>query len=463
VALDDQYTPIEFARDAIFLALSFHADRGVDPIAELQFAESPEKFSFLLQLASGDPAALSASTSSFPGDAELHKTAAVQYLVHHCFSREQDPWRVLGLNKRTSADEVKRRYHQMIKLFHPDRGLLALDQLQNFSVKINHAYQTIKRQDELAVNDFSNHFNSSQKSSSSAIQSAPWHFNARLLSKFLFGLIVLGLLVLYLKFNLVGHEILISDGSLRDDQESQVSLASDSKNDVAEQVEALEKADAQAIAETSLAQQHQRIQPKSLPAIQSDPTIKLNNLVTNQIKIKEVEQKQDEAVLVNSDVSSHQLPYKQSLVSSSSLLPVDQIPSKIRLEEPEYVAPKSISQKDLKLMIMKLMDTYNQGSLDGMMSLMADNIKVNGSAGKDDLRLSYGMLFAKSKYRDMVLKDVRWELNGTKATGTMGYVAQIKKHGDSSFEVHQGMFNLDVAMLNERLLIVGLQTTEAKN
>ncbi len=459
--MNQQITTIEVAEEAISLALCYQEGRAVDPIAKLQFAESPQKFTFLLRLANGDPEALAMSTSLLHGDTDLHKMAAVNYLIHHCFSAEQDPWQALGLNKRATVEEVRRRYHQMIKLFHPDRGLLALDQLQNFSVMINQAYQTIKR-DALEVNDLSNNFNLSKKSLSSKMQSTPWHFNTRFLSRFLFGLIVLGLLVLYLKFNLVGHEILISDSSLVDGQQSNVVLEDDSKIDIAEQAELSEKVEAQVIAEIPQAQPDQTIVRQNLPSIQPYSISKLNNFPSNQIKTRETEKKQDESILVSSDVSSYQSSYKETLVRSSLPTPVDQVPSKVSIEETEYVAPKSISQKDLKLIIVKLMDAYNQGSLDGLMSLMADNVKVNGSAGKEDLRLSYGMLFAKSKHRDMLLKDVRWELNGNKASGTMGYIAQIKKHGDSSFELSQGMFNLDVAVLNDHLKIVSLQTTEAK-
>lgn len=455
MVLNQQIIPTEVAKEAISLVLCYEEGRAVDPIAELEFAESSEKFSFLLQLANGDPEALAISTTLSHRDADLLKMSAINYLVHHCFDVGQDPWRVLGLNKRATADEVKRRYHQMIKLFHPDRALLELAQLQNYAVKINRAYQVLKSQDELAAIDVSNNY-PSQKPRASSNQTSSWLFNARFTGRLLFGLVALGLLMIYLKFNLVDHEILISNRPLIEDQENNVLLDDKSKIDIAEQVDVPEKLKGQ---ETQRAQ-HDRQHPLTQP----NAIAKISKLVTNESINKEAEQKQDPASIVSANVGSKESSYQEESINSYPLAAkVDPLPSKIRIEEPVYVPPITISQRDLKLMIVELMDAYNQGSLDVLMSLMADNITVNGSAGKNDLRLSYGMLFAKSKQRDMLLRDVRWQLNGNKASGTMGYIAHIKNHGDSSFEVHQGVFNLDVTMLNNRLQIVGLQTTEDKN
>lgn len=451
-------SPTKIAKEVVSLVFSYQKGQPVDPIAELQFAESPENFSFLLQLANGDSEALAISTSLSQLDDDVLKMSAINYLAHYCFDIEKDPWQVLGLNKRTSSDEVKRRYYQMIKLFHPDRALLELVLLQSYAVKINRAYQLIKKQNALAAIDLPSK-DVPQKHGVFSKLNSSLPFNGRLTGRFLFVLVMLGLLTIFLKFNIVDHEILISDRPLIEDQQNNFLLEDKTKIDIAEQVDVSNKPEGQ---ETNQAEHDPQLDHK-LPIIKPRVMTNVSNIVTNKIKNKETEQNQAPALLESNNHLRVQSSYQESIDNFPVGTKVNQIPSQIKIEEPLYVAPTTISQKDLKLMIIKLMDAYNQGSLEVLMTLMADNITVNGSAGKEDLRLTYGMLFAKSKQRDMVLRDVRWQINGNTASGTMGYIAQIKKNGDSSFEVHQGMFNLDVALLNERLKIIDLQTIETNN
>ena len=463
MALDPHVTRSEVAKDVIDLALRFQEGKSLDPIAQLQLLESQEKFIFLLDLANGNPEALATSTSLFNGDADLHKMAAVNYLVHHCFSEEKDPWQSLGLTKGASVEEVKLRYHQMIKLFHPDRALLEADQLQKIAVKINHANQMLQIHHRLTAKDFLNQHATSQNISPTSIKFNSHPFNAQLIIKLLFGFMILSLVLLYLKFNLIDHEILISDRPLTKNQESKVLLDSQLKIETSEPAAVLGKVEEQKIQATQPPKEVQKLANQRLLTSLSNPQSKTSMLEMNEIKIKVIVQKQDHLSLINTSPESKQSAGQDSDVIPPLTVAVDQVPVKVIIEEPVTVAPASISQTDLKRMLINLMDAYNQGNLDGLMSLMGDHVKVNESAGKEDLRLSYAMLFAKSKQREMVLKDVRWRLNGNKAIGTMGYKAQIKNLADSSYEVQQGIFNIEVTKLNDRLQIVGLETIEATN
>jgi hypothetical protein len=341
--------------------------------------------------------------------------------------------------------------------------LLEADQLQKIAVKINHANQMLQIHHRLTAKDFLNQHTTSQNISPASIKFNSHPFNAQLIIKLLFGFMILSLVLLYLKFNLIDHEILISDRPLTKNQESKVLLDSQLKIETSEPAAVLGKVEEQKIQATQPPKEVQKLANQRLLTSLSNPQSKTSMLEMNEIKIKVIVQKQDHLSLINTSPESKQSAGQDSDVIPPLTVAVDQVPVKVIIEEPVTVAPASISQTDLKRMLINLMDAYNQGNLDGLMSLMGDHVKVNESAGKEDLRLSYAMLFAKSKQREMVLKDVRWRLNGNKAIGTMGYKAQIKNLADSSYEVQQGIFNIEVTKLNDRLQIVGLETIEATN
>jgi hypothetical protein len=112
--------------------------------------------------------------------------------------------------------------------------------------------------------------------------------------------------------------------------------------------------------------------------------------------------------------------------------------------------------------VLQFLDSYNQGNLERMMALMGDDLKMTGAGKKDDLRVTYGMIFAQTDRREMILRDLRWDIMGTKASGSMSYSTRILNRGSSSLTSLDGTLRLEVALFNQRPLIVGLFSMEGR-
>ena len=118
--------------------------------------------------------------------------------------------------------------------------------------------------------------------------------------------------------------------------------------------------------------------------------------------------------------------------------------------------PAALTQAQLRGVVMQFLDSYNQGSLERLMALVGDDLRTTDSGTRDDLRATYGMLFAQTDRREMVLKDLRWDIIGAKATGSMVYSARVVNHGSQTPTNLDGSLRLEVVLVNQRPQIVGL-------
>lgn len=60
---------------------------------------------------------------------------------------EYDPYQVLGLPRSATADQVRRRYHQLSQVFHPDKQGGNMEAM----VRLNEAYNSINDQRRLSA------------------------------------------------------------------------------------------------------------------------------------------------------------------------------------------------------------------------------------------------------------------------------------------------------------------------
>jgi hypothetical protein len=78
-------------------------------------------------------------------EGELH-LACVAFVEHAFFTVATDHFGVLGLNPWASAADVKEHYRLLMRLFHPDRGLVNSERADKYAAMINQAYATLKQE-----------------------------------------------------------------------------------------------------------------------------------------------------------------------------------------------------------------------------------------------------------------------------------------------------------------------------
>jgi hypothetical protein len=146
---------LEASARIIKLALAFYRKQQV----QLPDAEHAESMLTLLRLANGE-AELMAWATRLTGAAEgeLH-LACIAFIEHAFFTVATDHFGVLGLNPWANAADVKEHYRLLMRLFHPDRGLVNSASADRYAAMINQAYATLKQ--ELPVAAETNHQKSS--------------------------------------------------------------------------------------------------------------------------------------------------------------------------------------------------------------------------------------------------------------------------------------------------------------
>lgn len=100
----------------------------------------------LLRLANGDSELMAWATRSTGAGAEELRVSCVAFIERICFSKDADPFSVLGLNPWANTDAVKEHYRLLIRIFHPDRGQVDGKVAEAYSARINQAYALLKQQ-----------------------------------------------------------------------------------------------------------------------------------------------------------------------------------------------------------------------------------------------------------------------------------------------------------------------------
>lgn len=133
---------LEASARIIKSALAFYRKQPV----LLPDAEHAEAMLNLLRLANGD-AELMAWAIQLTGasENELH-IACIAFIEHAFFTVATDHFGVLGLNPWANAADIKEHYRLLMRLFHPDRGLVNSVRADKYAAMINQAYATLKQE-----------------------------------------------------------------------------------------------------------------------------------------------------------------------------------------------------------------------------------------------------------------------------------------------------------------------------
>ncbi len=133
-----------------------HAHADSDDPARLQQAavgiQLVDAMPSLIQIASGTGAAFAdaraATDATVAGhiDDSLLRSAAIRCIRDLYLTSGDDPYRVLGLNPWAGEQEVRDRYRQLIRLFHPDRGSLHEQIDPALAATLNLAYARANQQ-----------------------------------------------------------------------------------------------------------------------------------------------------------------------------------------------------------------------------------------------------------------------------------------------------------------------------
>ena len=133
---------LEAGAKLIKLALALYRKQPT----QLPDAEHAESMLLLLRLANGDDELMAwARQLTKASEDELHR-ACIAFIEHAFFTVATNHFGVLGLNPWAQAADVKEHYRLLMRLFHPDRGLVNSVRADKYAAMINQAYAALKQE-----------------------------------------------------------------------------------------------------------------------------------------------------------------------------------------------------------------------------------------------------------------------------------------------------------------------------
>jgi hypothetical protein len=101
------------------------------------------------------------------------------------------------------------------------------------------------------------------------------------------------------------------------------------------------------------------------------------------------------------------------------------------------------SQTDLNALLSSFTEAYENGNINRLMTLFADNAQTNDQTTLAGIRQDHADLFNATEARQMFLKDVKWTINGNAASGQGNFEVMVQNKGQTSFATVKGSISLE--------------------
>ena len=98
-----------------------------------------------------------------------------------------------------------------------------------------------------------------------------------------------------------------------------------------------------------------------------------------------------------------------------------------------------MTRGELDNVVSQFTNSYNNGDINRLMSLFADNARTNDRQSKLGIKADYAELFNNTKFRKLMINDINWQLGKGRAEGAAEFVVTVRaKNGleENSFQGH---------------------------
>lgn len=471
------------------------------PTISVAEAETTDVILTLLQLANGDAEIIAWAKDITGADATELRRCCIAYIEREFFAENGDAYCVLGLNPWATAAEVKEHYRLLIRLFHPDRSLVATALAEKYAARVNQAYGELKelagdpteklqnRPDVKLHQDQSfyrpgGHRAKSVLMDKSALSSVDWPawFTP---AKVLLMLALLSSLIITLVFlhknpvkmggfegradadwrmpafvgedglpvqdNVIAEAEPVSQDNFFTVPDAAPDGAADNAplnvpNDAASEVNKVPVVPAVAI------------------KVQSTPKARISVAASHPVLAS---QESHKPVEMSTTVAAGNESPKATDTSNSIVNSEGSQPAKFHAAR-EQSAPNvesSVevpSERELHDLIAGFMSSYTRGDIKGFMRIFDEQVRSDEVGGKEELERTYSKFFNKTVSRSMVLRDLQWKRNGPILIGQAEYRATVTLADGGESNISMGKLRFEVAKSSAGVLMVGFYHEAAK-
>lgn len=467
----------------------------------------------LLRLANGDSELMAWATRSTGAGAEELRVSCVAFIERICFSKDADPFSVLGLNPWANTDAVKEHYRLLIRIFHPDRGQVDGKVAEAYSARINQAYALLKQQVTDSSINLPKHSNASYRAQPAVVprrftkptaiegsgsDSLRWA-SGLTPARVLLGMALLAGLIIYISFP---QKMRMQSRDMGTAEEPLAVMSDDRFMPAAGTVseppplpdEIVKDAPVEAVPAAMQAAAPEQLPVEAKPVnLETPPQIKKQMVkAVPATVVREKTVVAEKTVVLEKQVKPADIKYADTkpavkaavmqtgvvAAPSAISLPspvVAQANKKIVSPAPEVARLPEASEKveqvkvadaptdrELHDLIASFMSHYANGDINAFMQIFDEQVRSDESGGKRGLSSVYADFFAKTASRSIVLKDLQWKRQGSLAVAFADYRATTLRAGESKDSTSSGKLQIEVAKTGSHAMISGFFYQEAK-
>lgn len=125
----------------------------------------------------------------------------------------------------------------------------------------------------------------------------------------------------------------------------------------------------------------------------------------------------------------------------------------------EAAPSDAIPRNELDDLVAQFTAAYQEGDLDHLVRLLADDVKTNDAAGRRGVTDEYRKLFDITEARNMVVTDIRWRESGETLKGDGEFAVTVRPRGKAAGQSYMGRIVLGVKRLDDNIVISELHHT----
>lgn len=464
------------------LALALHRKE----LTEKPDAELSEAMQMLLRLANGDAELMAWATQVTGAAAEEVHRCSIAFIEREFFSGDADPYGVLGLTPWASAADIKEHYRLLIRLFHPDRGLVNSSSAETYAAMINQAYAELKKPvfadaDTSALSkpapavafradiapSLRRHVTRSIASESIGLEA--WGWVSRLTpAKVLFSLAFMATLIVAMLFLQQNRPKVISLDATVDTR----SNASDFTTPLETEQQVREAVPMPEISSVAPLPAAPVLAEETSQAARSQEMLREKNEVAEPVKppLKKRVATTVTASVVSLD-DSHMLSVPVAEDAVTPIAVTNNQVNHVNSDTPQTnsengydndvdsLADTKISQtpsdRELHDLIAHFMGSYQRGDVSEFMQVFDERVRTDEVGGKRGLQNAYARFFSNTLSRSMILKDLQWKRSGVLAIGQAEYRASTSRADAVEPSTSSGTLRFEVSKTGADVMIVG--------
>lgn len=123
---------------------------------------------------------------------------------------------------------------------------------------------------------------------------------------------------------------------------------------------------------------------------------------------------------------------------------------------PAVPTPPPLENNELRVLLTNFVTAYNRGNIDSLMGLFSQEARTNDRSNINDIRDDYVQLFKTTRSREIVLTNITWDVDGTRAVANGFFEAKIQPLAGGDATVYRGKIRIAVTKFEGGILITQL-------